>query len=215
MAIQDPEVLLKATQYFTDHELSADDQTLIALFLQTTKTANATALSKIIVAPLEWIPFRCMHAQYFQELEMISLLTKATSWSMNPKVFAKSMQINLKFMQKTGIAEYLSAGKKIDAKTTEEIFYEYLAVSHAFLSQIRITPLFPVFKKLDTPFLDTLKEIEVKNGQMIQTQIRLLKDLKTSLTLEEREAIIARNANIVSEVFTDVIRHICMPEQPS
>ena len=127
---------------------------------------------------------------------------------MNPKVFAKSMQINLKFMQKTGIAEYLSAGKKIDAKTTEEIFYDYLAVSHAFLSQIRITLLFPVFKKLDTPFLDTLKEIEVKNGQMTQTQIRLLNDLKTSLTLEQRRAIIARNANIVSEVFTLSLIHI-------
>lgn len=212
MTIQDPEVLVKATQYFADHNLTPEEQTLIALFLQTTKTANAAALSKIIMAPLDWVPFRFMHEQYFKELELISLLAKATSWSMNPQVYAKAMQINLKFMQKTGIADFMSGGKKVEALTPEQAFYEYLAVSHAFMSQIRLMPLFPTNKALDTPFLNAINEIEVHNGRMIQTQIRLLKDIKTPLSMEQREHIIERNVQIVREIFTDVIRSICMPE---
>ena len=215
MSIQNPEVLQQATQYFAEHDLTPDQQTLIALFLQAIKMSNVAALSKIILVPLEWLPFRCMHEQYFRELEMISLLTKATSWSMNPQVYAQATQLNLKFMQKTGIADFLPSAKKIESKTPEESFYEYLALSHAVMSQIRIVPLYPAAKKVDAPFLNVLNEIEVNNGRMIQTQIRLLKDMPTALSLEQREAIIKRNSEIVSEVFTDLMRVVCVPEKQS
>lgn len=215
MTIQDPRVLLQATQYFAEHELTPDQQTLIALFLQATKTTNVTALAKIIMVPLEWLPFRCMHEQYFRELEMISLLTKATSWSMNPQVYAKATQLNLKLMQITAVVGFLGGAKKIESKTVEESFYEYLALSHAFMSQIRIVPLLPAAKKVDSPFLSALNEIEINNGRMIQTQIRLLKDLPTALSLEQREAIIKRNSEFVREAFTDLIRLICLPEKKS
>lgn len=212
MNLSDATVHAKIVEHFARAEPNSDEQTLIALFIQSTKTANAGALSKIIMAPLDWIPFRFMHEQYFKELELISLITRATQWSVNPLVYAEAAQLNVKFMQQTGFMEHLSGTTPAGSPmTAERAFYEYLALSHAFMAQIRLLPLFPIDHPLTSPFMNALGEIESNNGRMIQTQIRLLKDLKTSLTIEEREEIIERYTKIVRDLFTELLRAICMP----
>src|ERR1035437_558212 len=155
-----PEIMEKAIKHFADHDLSRDEQTLIALFLQSLKTSNAAVASKIIAAKMEWLPFRFIHEQYFKEMELISLLAKSTEWSMNPQVYAEAGALNLKLMQKTKIAQYMM-GQFAD----ETDFYEYLALSHAMMSQIRFIPLLPASKALDTPLLNALNEIEVNKDR--------------------------------------------------
>ncbi|CAN5335826.1 hypothetical protein BH11PSE11_BH11PSE11_27630 [soil metagenome] len=200
MSSINPEILAKAIKHFADHDPSRDEQTLIALFLQSLITSNATVLSKIIAAKMDWLPFRFIHEQYYKEMELISLLAKSTEWSMNPQVYAKAGALNLKFMQKTKITQYM-----MGQFMNELDFYEYLALSHGMMSQIRFIPLLPSSKVLDTPFLSTLNEIEVNNGRLIQTQIRFLKDIEIALTLDQREEIVERNAVIMTELFGDVL----------
>jgi len=213
MTATDPAVSAMAAQYFTAHDPDADEQTLISLFLQSIKAANVAALSKIIMAPLDWLPFRVMHEQYFKEMEMISLLGKSTTWSMDPQVYADATAFNLNFMQKTHLMELMLPAAPVEPAIIERAFYEYLALSHALMSRIRFIPFFPPNKPLNSPFLNTLSEIEVNNGRLIQTQIRLLKELPTSLSMEEREEIIARNTQVVAEHFTDLLRRICQPKE--
>lgn len=213
MTVTDPAVFALAAQHFTSQDPTPDEQTFISLFLQSIKAANVAALSKIVMAPLDWVPFRFMHEQYFKEMEMISLLTKSTSWTMNPQVYADATTFNLNFMQKTGILEFMMPAAPVEPVIVERAFYEYLALSHAFMSRIRFIPLFPPNKPLNTPFLNTLSEIEVNNGRLIQTQIRLLKEIPTSLNMKEREEIITRYSDIVSEEFTHLLRILCEPEK--
>ena len=59
-------------------------------------------------------------------------------------------QFAVKFWQKTQIGKYIWGSISRDTK-----FFEYLALSHAFMSEIRFIPLFPAQWKLETPFLQT------------------------------------------------------------
>jgi hypothetical protein len=200
MSSINPEIMAKAIKHFADHDLGRDEQTLIALFLQSLKTSNATVASTIIGAKMEWLPFRYIHEQYYKEMELISLLAKSTDWGMNSQVYGRAGALNLKLIQKTKVAQYM-VGQFRD----QTDFYDYLALSHAMMSQIRFIPLLPATKALDTPFLNALNEIEVSNGRLIQTQIRLLKDLDIGLTMEQREEIVDRNAAVLNELFSDLL----------
>lgn len=213
MTVIDPAVFAMASQHFTKRDPIPDEQTFISLFLQSIKAANVAALTKIIMAPLDWLPFRVMHEQYFKEMEMISLLNKSTSWSMDPQVYADATAFNFNFLQRTGIMEFMLPAGPAEQIVVERAFYDYLALSHAFMSRIRFIPLFPPNKPLNSPFLNTLSEIEVHNGRLIQTQIRLLKDMPTSLTLEEREAIVTKYSNVLTDEFTSLLRLMCEPKK--
>jgi len=195
-----PELKAAAMKYFAAHDPDSDAQTLIALFLQGLKSANATVASNVIKAKLDRIPFRFMHEQYFKEMEMVSLLAHSTEWSLNPVVYANASALNAHLMQRTKIGQYM-----LCQFSSELDFYEYLALSHAMMSQIRFIPLLPNGKALDSPFLDTLNEIEVNNGRMVQTQIRLLKDMNIALTMEQREEIIERDFEVISGLFCELL----------
>jgi len=195
-----PEIKARAIKYFASHDLGSDEQTLIAVFLQNLKSANATVASKVIAAKLDWLPFRFIHEQYFKELELVSLLGHSTQWSMHPQIYALAAGLNLKFVQQTKIAQYM-----LCQFSNQQDFYEYLALSHAMMSQVRFIHLLPFDKALDSQFLDTLNEIEVQNGRMLQTQIRLLKDMDIALTLAQREEIIDHQFAAMSELFGELL----------
>ncbi len=74
------------------------------------------------------------------------------------------------FGGKTDLLKHISLNFAID--NTGIKFYEFLAFSHALLSEIRITPLV-----IDLPidnYIGLLYEIEEENGRQIQLQVRLI-----------------------------------------
>lgn len=194
----------RAMEYFKQQqELSPEAQTRICLFLQGVKSINATILARVEFQPMEWVPYKFLHNQCFKEVELTTLLGKSTAWSSNPMVFLAATQLNLTLWQETGVARFMGGFIKVDRS-----FYEYLALSHAFLSVIRILPLLSVQTSLDTPFFSALKEIEEENGRQIQTQIRLLKDMAIDLPVEEKEEIIEAQRQIVERLFLRLLAEI-------
>jgi hypothetical protein len=119
-------------------------------------------------------------------------------------VYLAATNLNLAIWQETNAARFMQGALQVD-----RTFYEYLALSHAFMSDIRILPLLSVHTKLDTPFLSALKEIEEENGRQIQTQIRLLKDMEIDLTREEKEQIIESQRQIVEQIFQRLLCEVC------
>ncbi|HCY62867.1 MAG TPA: hypothetical protein DHV59_08580 [Oxalobacteraceae bacterium] len=197
----------RAMEYFKQQqELSPEAQTRICLFLQGVKSINATILARVEFQPMEWVPYKFLHNQCFKEVELTTLLGKSTAWSGNPMVFLAATQLNLTLWQETGAPRFMSGFIKVDRS-----FYEYLALSHAFLSVIRILPLLSVQTSLDTPFFSALKEIEEENGRQIQTQIRLLKDMAIDLPVEEKEEIIEAQRQIVERLFLRLLAEITEP----
>ena len=51
------------------------------------------------------------------------------------------------------------------------------------------------------PFVGALQRIEQENGRMLQTQIRLLKSLGTEIPIEQREALVGKDQELVDGVF--------------
>jgi hypothetical protein len=198
------DVKSKAADCLAHYELGADGQTRISLFHMAIKNAHALILTKIHFQSLEWFPFKFLHAQYYKEIELLTLLSRATKWSLNPLIYAEAAQFNIKFWQKAQIHKYVLGFFSLDQN-----FYEYLALSHAFMSEIRFIPLFPPEKPLADPFLSILHEIEVENGRQMQTQTRLLKEMELPLSLKEREKIVEEQREIVSDLFNDFLVMLC------
>lgn len=206
MADQSIEIRKRAMDFLKSQEIGPDTQTRISLFLQGVKSTNATILSRVEFQPMEWIPYKFLHNQCFKEVELTTLLGKSTTWSSNPMVYFAATQLNLAVWQESGAARFMNGIFKVDRS-----FYEYLALSHAFLSVIRILPLLSVQVDLSTPFLAALKEIEEENGRQIQTQIRLLKDMEIDLSTEDKEGIIDSQRRIVEQLFMRLLNEISEP----
>ncbi len=203
MAEQGKAIRRQAKHYFMEHGLGADTQTRVTLFLQGVKGLNAAILARVEFQPFEWLPYKFLHNQYFKEVELSTLLGKGTQWSSNPLVYLAATNLNLALWRDTGAAKHLSGFFRADHN-----FYEYLALSHAFMAEIRFLPLLPPTMPLDTPFLSALKEIEEENGRQIQTQIRLLKDLDIGLSPEAREDIVEGRRAIVAALFETLLAEV-------
>ncbi len=197
-----------AQQYFQQRDFGSERETRIALFIQAAKSYNAFILSKIEMQPFAFEPYRFLHRQLFREMELVTLLNKATSWSTNPYVYAEAANINLKFWQNADIDGYVQGFFMAD-----EHFYRYLALSHALLSEIRILPILPPTRELNTPFLTTIKEIEEENGRMIQAQIRLLKGMELPITHERKEEIIRDQRVIVQAAYCDLLEAVLQEDE--
>lgn len=209
MSDQSIEIRQHAMEFFKQQEMGPDTQTRISLFLQGIKSINATILSRVEFQPMEWVPYKFLHSQCFKEVELTTLLGKSTTWSSNPLIFMAATQLNLTVWQETGAARFMNGILQVD-----RTFYEYLALSHAFLSVVRILPLLSVQVNLNTPFLSALKEIEEENGRQIQTQIRLLKDMEIDLNTEDKEQVIETQRQIVEQLFMRLLSEITEGKRP-
>jgi hypothetical protein len=194
----------QAAVYFSQHGLDSADQTRISLFISAIKRANSMILAKVEFHAVDWMPYSFLHNQYYREMELATLLYRATSWSLDMAVYWQMAQFEIKVWQEAEIGKYIWGSIAPDLN-----FFEYLALSHAFMSEIRFIPLFPAQWKLDTPFLQTLYNMEVESGRLIQTQIRLMKELDLNLSLEEKELVVRKKRSAVENIFKDLLDMIC------
>jgi hypothetical protein len=178
-----------------------DDQSRIALFIQSVKTANAMILAKVEVQPLHWWAYQVLHDQYFKEVELATLLARTIRWSLNPLVYRDATRLTFALWQQADIARHVAAPIGMNRG-----FIEYLALSHALMAEIRFVPLFPPDWDYTQPFLHAIHEIEDENSRQIQAQIRLLKDLDVpAIPLAQREQIVEQQRGIVDAVFADFL----------
>ncbi len=191
------EIKQAAKAHFAEAGLGPDDETRIALFLQAIKTANTLMLAKVETRPLNWWAYRFLHDQYFKEAELATMLARTARWTLNPKVYLEASANTALLWQAAGIAGHI-----LTRWSEPREFFEYLALSHALLAEIRFIALFPTTWDLTEPFLYTLNEIEEENGRQIQAQIRLLNDLKApALSAIDRERIVDAQRRVIVDLF--------------
>lgn len=189
---------------YAEQGVGPDDQSRITLFVQSLKAINAGVLARLELQPLDWAPWKFLHTQYYRELEVSTLLGRATSWSTNPLVYVEAGNLNLGLWNRTRAWDYMQAPLAPDAR-----FYRYLAMSHALLSVVRLIPMLPPSLPLDTPFLQALQEVEEENGRQIQLQIRLLKELELGLSRAEREALVEEERDRVEACYLELLQSLC------
>ncbi|MFL0809144.1 MAG: hypothetical protein K6L76_01900 [Agarilytica sp.] len=192
-----------ARQHFASKPLGPDEKTRICLFLQSVKSTNAAILSKIEFQPFEWLPYKHMHTQYYKDIEQSTLLAKATEWSLNPILYMDATRINLNLWQKADVNRFMSGHFELD-----ENLYEYLALSHAFMSEIRILSFLPPDYDLNDPFIHCLQEIDEENGRQIQIQVRMLKDMAIDISEEAKEKIVENARATVASSLDELLESI-------
>jgi hypothetical protein len=143
-----------------------------------------------------------VHGQYVRELEFGALLARVTNWSANPVLYAEGA-----FLTSSLWAEFTKLGLQAAAPRLGGGFAA-LALGHALLGRVRLTPILPAEADEREPFVVALRRIEQENGRMIQTQIRLLKDASAGIDEHERERIVAAQQAAVDAIFMRFLRWI-------
>lgn len=197
-----------AVRYFEEHPLEAEAQTRISLFLINLKQANAMQLAKNELQPMDWRPYTLLHRQYFKEMELATLLQRSTQWSLNPLTYMGASQISMKFWSSIKAYQFMTNGLSQD-----RTFFEYLALSHAFMSEVRFVPLFSSDYSLENQFYAALYAIENENGRQIQTQIRFLKEMELPLTRNEKEKIVDEKRRMVAGLFAELLASVCQSNE--
>jgi hypothetical protein len=145
-------------------------QTRISSFLISAHGAEA----RLLMAALSMAPAGAMfgvreielHAQLTRELEILSLLTRATSWQPDPMLMWLAWRWEFAWLpQPVQEAASLRQGPAIDAA----------AFGYALHTAIRPAVLLPQHMAESDPFAAALKRIELDGSRVVQAQIRFLK----------------------------------------
>jgi hypothetical protein len=194
-----------AAIYLQKNGLGDIEQTKITLFLQSTRFVNSLILPKIELQEMEWQSYKFFNQQLNKNMQISYLLTRATKWTLNYQVYLNYSQVAASFWDQADIGRYISANFMED--TTGIRLYEFLAFSHALLSEVRFTPI--VVDLPSDDYIALLNEIEEDNGRQIQLQVRLLKNMALPLTLDEKEDISLNERIKVGEVYKRFLNFLC------
>lgn len=112
-----------------------------------------------------------LNAQLHREMEIASLLLRATSWVPD---------LTLPWLALSWEAAWLSKPVKDVADLREALAIDIAALGHAAHGVIRPAALLPIEAQAEDPFVMALRRIEFESSRLIQAQILFLKndDLK-------------------------------------
>lgn len=186
---------------------SPELETRLALFIAAAKSANAMMLAPIVRQPMATLAHQFLHAQYCQELQAVGLLARVTRWAPRPTTYARNATIVAPLWSS------LSSATHADVFPGDmRAFYSMLALGHALLTTIRLTPILPADVDETQPFVVALRGVERDNARQQQTQLRLLKIVAPEVASVERDRIIETKTEIITGVFSDFLEWIC--EEP-
>lgn len=146
-------------------------QTRVASFLISAHGALARQLAMSLPGRLKAGWQTELNAQLHREIEIVSLLTRATAWAPDFTLSYHALIWETAWLPKpvTGVADQ-TLGMTVDIA----------ALGHAVHGAIRPATLLPVEASAEDPFVVALRRIEFESSRMIQAQIQFLKgdDLK-------------------------------------
>jgi hypothetical protein len=154
-------------------------QTRVAAFLISGHGALARQLTVALPGQLRAGWQTELNAQLHREMEIVSLLMRATSWVPD---------FTLPYLALTWEAAWLP--KPVTGVTDQRraMTIDIAALGHAVHGAIRPAALLPVEASAEDPFVVTLRRIEFESSRLIQAQIHFLKSDELKL---EREAVSA------------------------
>jgi hypothetical protein len=172
-------------------------QTRISAFLMSAHGAQARALLGAIPLRLRQ-PWQVeLHAQYCREMEMLSLLMRATSWVPDPQLAILLWQWENAWLPRPmrGAADHFHG-----------LLVDMAALGHAVHAGIRPAALLPEGVALLDPFVQAMRRIEFESGRLLQAQILFLKGPELAdVRNEVADAVEQRHAQ-VGELWTSLLK---------
>jgi len=171
-------------------------QTRIAAFLMSAHGAQLRQLAVTLPIHLRQPWHLELHSQYCREMEILSLLTRATSWVPDPA---------LAFMIWQWEAAWLPRPMQGAADHLHGLLVDMAALGHAIHAGIRPAALLPESVAPMDPFVMAMRRIEFESGRLLQAQILFLKGPQLFDVRNEVAAAVERRHDQVRELWTSML----------
>jgi hypothetical protein len=141
-------------------------QTRVAAFLMSAHGALTRQLAIALPAQLHHGWQVEMHSQYAREMEILSLVARATSWTPDPSLALLLWRWEMSWLPRP-VAEV--------ADRTQGVLIDLAALGHALHTVIRPAALLPEGYPDSDPFGLAMRRVEFESGRLMQAQILFLK----------------------------------------
>jgi len=141
-------------------------QTRVSAFLISAHGALARQLAFLLPLQMKAGWQTELNAQLYHESEIVSLLLRATSWTVDPELLMLAASWEAAWLPKpvSGLSD-----------RTLAVTIDLAALGHAVHAAIRPAALLPDKTLADDPFVMALRRIELESGRVMQAQILFLK----------------------------------------
>jgi hypothetical protein len=174
-------------------------QTRLAAFLISAHGALARQLAAALPLHLRFGWETELHAQFYRETEIVSLLLHATSWTLDPELPLLSLSWEAAWLPKPAVDV---------ADLTQGLLIDTAAFGHALHAAIRPAALLPLEAAPQDPFVVALRRIEFESGRLMQAQILFLKDPKLLPVRAAVTAAVERRHAQVRELWVAMLESI-------
>jgi hypothetical protein len=177
--------------------IPAHQQTLISSFLISAHGANVRQLAVALPNSLHFGWQVELHSQYCREMEIISLVTRATSWVPIPTLPLAIWQWELAWLPKPV--------EEVEDRR-QGLLIDLAAFGHALHTVIRPAALLPEgFEPVD-PFALAMRRIEFESGRLMQAQILFLKGPELLSVRGAVSAAVERRHAQVRQLWNGILR---------
>jgi hypothetical protein len=180
----------------SEGRVPASQQTRVAAFLISAHGALARQLAFAVPVHLRFGWETELHAQFYRESEIVSLLMHATSWAPDPELPLLSLSWENAWLPKpaAGVTDW-----------TQGFLIDTAALGHALHAAIRPAALLPLEASAQDPFVVALRRIEFESGRLMQAQILFLKSPQLLPVRDAVNAAVERRHAQVGELWTAML----------
>lgn len=141
-------------------------QTRVAAFLISAHGALARQLAFLLPGQMNAGWQTELNAQFYRETEIVSLMSRATSWVVDPEIVVLSVCWETAWLPTplSGIAD-----------KTLALTIDLASLAHAVHAAIRPAALLPDGTLAQDPFALALRRVEFESGRLMQAQVAFLK----------------------------------------
>lgn len=194
-----------------DGRIPAHQQTRVSAFLMSAHGAQARQLAAALPGGLRDGWQVELHSQYCREIEILSLVARATSWVPDPTLVFQIWQWE---------AAWFPRPVEGAADRHQGLLIDLAAFGHALHAVIRPAALLPEGFSQTDPFALAMRRVEFESGRLMQAQILFLKGPQLLSVREAVAAAVERRHAQVRELWNGMLhglgvepsgRHILAP----
>lgn len=174
-------------------------QTRISAFLMSAHGAQARQLAAVLPGSVRHPWQMELHAQYCREMEILSLLARATTWVPDPQLLFLIWQWEMAWLPRPmkGAADHFHG-----------LLVDMAALGHAIHAGIRPAALLPEGVAKTDPFVMAMRRVEFESGRLLQAQILFLKGPELIDVRDEVSAAVEQRHDQVRELWTAMLRSL-------
>jgi hypothetical protein len=177
----------------------ARQQTRVAAFLMSAHGAQARQLAATLSGAVHDGWQVEMHVQFCREMEILSLLARATSWTLDPQ---------LPFLMWQWESAWLPRPAEGIADRRQGLLIDIAALGHALHGGMRTAALLPEDAHDTDPFTLAMRRIEFEGARLMQGQVIFLKGAQFHAVRAAVNAAVERRHAQVRELWDSMLRGI-------